>query len=132
MKEFVTLIGAMKDKNYEWLLRMMFEDYKNIPLNEIGITIATPFPNTKLYDDCLHEGYIQPFNYENYPADNDIWHRDAVISTPWLSAQELVAFKAKFYHDFNRSSWRKSRRHVQRRILMKMRTLAEKRTTNAA
>lgn len=99
---------------------------KNVPLDEIGITIATPFPSTKLYDECLNEGYIKPFNYENYPADNDIWHRDAIISTPWLSAQELVAFKAKFYHDFNRSSWRKLRRHTQRRLLMKMRKVAEK------
>lgn len=129
IRAFAYFVLGMPGETSE-TMRNSLEFAKSVPLDEIGITIATPFPNTKLYDDCLREGYIQPFNYENYPADNDIWHRDAVISTALLSAQELVAFKAKFYHDFNRSSLRKLRRHVQRRLLMKMRKLAGDRRTS--
>jgi magnesium-protoporphyrin IX monomethyl ester (oxidative) cyclase len=88
---------------------------KDNPLDEIRITIATPFPKTKLYDECIKKGYIHSFSTPI--ADNDIWHLDPVISTPALSVHELLNFKSKFYYDFNHSSWGRLRRHMQRRIL---------------
>ena len=62
-------------------------DYANsLPLNQRNIYIATPYPGTRLHDDCVREGWISG-------GYSDLTYKTGVISTPWLSAAEVERMK---------------------------------------
>jgi radical SAM superfamily enzyme YgiQ (UPF0313 family) len=69
---------------------------KNLPLDDIIVTIATPYPGSKLYEECLKKGYIKNLDFSKLFDDT------GVISTTYLSATELEEFRSKFLIEFNK------------------------------
>ena len=72
---------------------------KTLPLDELNVAIATPYPGTQLYDLCLEKGYIEKFDYANFLAD-DSMETSAMINTPWLKAAEVMELRKTFYEEF--------------------------------
>jgi magnesium-protoporphyrin IX monomethyl ester (oxidative) cyclase len=75
----------------------------SLPLDDLNVFIATPYPGTKLYKDCIEHEFISEYNYEDFPADDDYQQKTAIINTPKLSADELLLLRKKFYDEFNES-----------------------------
>jgi magnesium-protoporphyrin IX monomethyl ester (oxidative) cyclase len=69
---------------------------KSLPLDEIGVSIATPYPGSRLYEECLEKGYVKNLDFSKLFVDR------AVISTPQLSAKELEELRVKFSIEFNK------------------------------
>jgi radical SAM superfamily enzyme YgiQ (UPF0313 family) len=76
---------------------------KNIPLDDIGVSIATPYPKTQMYEECLQNGYINDIDFTSFETDSDARNTPS-INTPWLCANEVLAFKKKFLTEF-RERW---------------------------
>lgn len=73
----------------------------SLPLYDIGISFATPFKGTELYDDCIKNKYV-PKNIEEIMLKNGFRiYGTPIIETPFLSKKELLKFKRKFYIYFH-------------------------------
>lgn len=73
-----------------------------LPLDEIGVAIATPYPGTEFYDLCIKKGYIKGYSSEDYSCDDDV-ETNAMFNTPTLSSLEVQVFRRKFYEEFRKS-----------------------------
>ena len=62
----------------------------------ISVAIATPFPGTQLYADCLQKGYLKPRNVGYYNL------RESLIETPSLSGEEAKAMQVVFLEEFSK------------------------------
>lgn len=63
-------------------------EYANsLPLDQRNIYIATPYPGTRLFDDCIRNGWIKDWNY------SDLLYTHGVVNTPWLKADEVAEIK---------------------------------------
>ncbi|MDY7036864.1 MAG: radical SAM protein [Thermodesulfobacteriota bacterium] len=60
----------------------------------ISVAIATPFPGTRLYDECTTKGYLVERDVGNYNL------RESLISTPQLTAKELKALQTYFLRKY--------------------------------
>jgi magnesium-protoporphyrin IX monomethyl ester (oxidative) cyclase len=69
---------------------------KELMLDVINVFIATPYPGSPLYEECLKKGYLKNKDLINYTAF------DAVIETPQLSAQDVQKFSRYFVEEYNK------------------------------
>lgn len=68
-------------------------DYANsIPLDQRNIYIATPYPNTKLYEKCKKNGWLK---YDNEKLYKRLMYKHGLIDTPMLKAKEIMKIKKK-------------------------------------
>lgn len=74
-----------------------------LKLDEINVSIATPYKGTELYKECIDNNYISPINYEKYNADDDSHQLTSIINTEQLSSSDLLYLRKEFYNEFNKS-----------------------------
>lgn len=77
-------------------MQMSFEFAKELMLDAINVFIATPYPGSHLYKECLEKKYIKNLDLVNYTAF------DAVLETPYLSAKEVQDFLSYFVDEYNK------------------------------
>lgn len=72
-------------------IQKTFEYANRLNLKQRNIYIATPYPGTRLYEMCVKNGYINVDDnfYEK------LLYKNAVINTPWLSAERVMELKAE-------------------------------------
>ena len=69
----------------------------NLPLYDVGISFATPFKGTELYDICIKNKYV-PQNIEDIMLKKGFrLYGTPLIETPLLNKKELLRLKRKFY-----------------------------------
>jgi len=66
----------------------------DVHFDGISVAIATPFPGTRLYDECITNGYLVERDIGNYNL------RESLISTPQLTADELKASQTYFLRKY--------------------------------
>ncbi len=91
------MIGAPTENREDILQTIQFA--KKINPDYAHITILTPYPATKIYEDALNQGVIEKDYWREF-AKNP---REGVITRYWeeeLNKEELFSFLEKFYKDF--------------------------------
>ena len=71
---------------------------KSLPLDEIGLFIATPFPATQLEKECKEKGYLKK-EYTEISAEDDI-ENQIFFETPELPVEKLISYKNLFLKEF--------------------------------
>jgi len=87
---------------------------RSLPLDAIGVFNAVPFPNTELYENAVRDGYLAEVDFSKVYADNDL-QRSALLSTPWLSSEEVLAFQKRFYDKFDKSNFYRLLKFLRRK-----------------
>lgn len=68
-----------------------------LPIYELGISYATPFKGTELYDICIKNKYV-PENIEEMMLKKGFrLYGTPIIETPFLSKEDLVKLKRRFF-----------------------------------
>ena len=62
---------------------------KEVKADLLQVSVASPFPGTEFYDWCRENGYLLTDDPNEYLDDQG--HQKAVVSYPWLSAEEITA-----------------------------------------
>lgn len=70
---------------------------KELMLDAINVSIATPYPNSQLYKNCVDNNYL---TISDYTAFNE--KESCLIETPYLKAEEVKNFRHYFVDEFNR------------------------------
>jgi len=86
-------------------LRNSLDFLRTLPLNDVGVFIAKPYPDTELYNECVRKGYIQAQNFSEL-ITVDVKKDLPCIATPWLSTDEVLAWRKRFYKEFQKASLR--------------------------
>jgi len=68
-----------------------------IALDAINVFIVSPFPGTKLYDDCFEKGYVEAPNYDK------LNFFESTINTEYLTADQVKDFQKEFIRSFDSS-----------------------------
>lgn len=89
------VIGMPKE-NMETMNRSL-EFSKELMIDAINVSIATPYPGTKLYKQCLEKGYLTTKDYSIFSALGE-----SVINTPYLTAKEVTKFRTYFIDEFRK------------------------------
>ena len=80
---------------------------RDLKFNNVSIFIATPMPGTRLYDDCLANGYIDKSSYEdefvNYKA---ALFTQASIQTPEFDRQKLQLWQHCLFIEYFKATLR--------------------------
>ena len=79
-------------------MRRTIDFAKELSLDEIGVFIATPFPGTELYRQCVEKKYLRR-NYTDILTEDGI-ENEILFETPFLSTQDLLKYKSIFYSEF--------------------------------
>lgn len=58
----------------------------DLPLDQRGIYIATPYPGTGLYEECKREGYLK---FDGEQLYNKLMYNKCLINTPEWTAEEI-------------------------------------------
>lgn len=90
---------------------------KSLPLDEVNVYIATPFPGTWLYNECVSKGYLK-MSYPDIPAE-DMAENYAIIETEHLSTAELQRLQSSFYYEFYKAKIFKNPAYYFTRIVKK-------------
>jgi magnesium-protoporphyrin IX monomethyl ester (oxidative) cyclase len=61
----------------------------------INVMIATPYPGSRLYDDCVAKNYLLSTDYSTFNVQTD-----CVIETPYLKAEDVKKFRGFFLKEF--------------------------------
>lgn len=88
---------------------------KSLPLDEVSVYIATPFPGTWLYNECVESGYLK-MSYPDIPAE-DMAENYAIIETEHLSSSELQRLQSSFYYEFYKAKFFKNPSYYFTRIM---------------
>ncbi len=80
-----------------------------LKLDGLGVFIATPFPGTRLFNDCVKRGYIDPKSaFETIASAEDAALLNSVMfETPELKAERLMWWKRKIEGDFIKQLYRR-------------------------
>jgi len=73
---------------------------KSLDLKEIGVAIATPFPGTLLYEDCVAKGYMKPIELFSEVEMTMMGGSYPFLDTPDMKAKDLTGYVSLFYRDF--------------------------------
>jgi len=71
----------------------------SIALDAINVFIISPYPGTKLYDDCIEKGYLEALLYDKLNSF------ESIINTEYLSAQQVKDFQKEFIKSFDMSKY---------------------------
>ncbi|EKD49932.1 MAG: magnesium-protoporphyrin IX monomethyl ester (oxidative) cyclase [uncultured bacterium] len=74
---------------------------KTLNASTIELSIATPWPATGFYETCKKNGWLVTEDYTKY---NDKY--TSVISTPWLSAKDVVKGLWFFIDEMKKDGWK--------------------------
>lgn len=74
---------------------------KELDIDDVSFAIATPYPGTEMYYDCIKKGYIEKTD------SNFLKPKYATISTEFLKAEQLEKLRNRGYLEFQMSKlWR--------------------------
>jgi radical SAM superfamily enzyme YgiQ (UPF0313 family) len=76
-------------------IRETIEYAKQLDLNSIQASLASPYPGTEFYDLCKKEGWISSDDFID-----DSGHQKCVINYPHLSNSEIFDSVEEFYNKF--------------------------------
>jgi hopanoid biosynthesis associated radical SAM protein HpnJ len=76
-------------------IRETIEFAKQLDINSIQASIASPYPGTEFYDLCLENGWIKSDSFLD-----DSGHQKCVISYPQLTSAEIFNSVEEFYNKF--------------------------------
>jgi radical SAM superfamily enzyme YgiQ (UPF0313 family) len=70
-------------------IRKTFDYANRLDLDQRNIYVATPYPGTQLYKDCVENNYV------NVSDDfyRQLLYKNAIINTPWLLAERVMELK---------------------------------------
>jgi len=71
---------------------------RELPFSMVATSFFTPFPGTKLYDECLQKGYLRPDYWKSIDKFNT-----PIVETPDFDKKELRRREKRFYWEFLRS-----------------------------
>lgn len=71
---------------------------KGLPFSMIATSFFTPFPGTKLYNDCVRSGYIEKDYWKNIERFNA-----PIVETPAFDKNTLRKWEKKIYYEFFKS-----------------------------
>lgn len=80
-----------------------------MPLDGLGVFIATPFPGTRMFDQCIKAGYIEPDGFiEKFleAGDPDLLHQP-LFETETMSKERLLWWEKEFNRRFMRRLYRR-------------------------
>lgn len=83
--------GETKD-----LMQQSMKFAENLDVDQISVAVATPYPGTPLYADCVEKGYIDPKNFEVGKLMTRVGH----IETPEFTPHDVESLIAKTYVRF--------------------------------
>jgi radical SAM superfamily enzyme YgiQ (UPF0313 family) len=95
---------------------------QSLPLGDVGIFIATPFPGTELYQRCLKENLIDLKQLEEVfeeIADDAVLHIP-LIETPLMSRERIKWWEGEFHRQFWKHRGRKNPLLIPRLIVSRM------------
>lgn len=69
----------------------------SLPIDAINVFIATPFPGTPFFKECLEKGYINNYSYDRLNT------HEASINTDFLSAENVKKYQVHFLNEFAKS-----------------------------
>ncbi|MDP8206665.1 MAG: radical SAM protein [Candidatus Electryonea clarkiae] len=78
-------------------------------LDGLGLFIATPFPGTRMYRQCVKSGYIDPANFtEEFleAGDPDMLHKP-LFATETMSKERLLWWEKEFNRQFMKQLYRR-------------------------
>lgn len=82
----------------------------SLPLDGLGVFIATPFPGTRMYRQCVSKGYVDEtsFTKEYLEAgDPDLLHRP-LFDTETMTREKLLLWEKEFKRQFFRKYYREN------------------------
>jgi magnesium-protoporphyrin IX monomethyl ester (oxidative) cyclase len=88
---------GMPGETEQSLIRTI-EFAKSLSLHEIGLFVATPFPQTTLEKMCKEGGYLKK-DYREIKAEDDI-ENQIFFETPMLPTEKLIFYKNVFLKEF--------------------------------
>lgn len=80
-----------------------------LPLDGLGVFVATPFPGTRMFDECTAKGYIDPHKilatyYD--AADAELLH-EPLFETPSMSRERALWWVERFKTEFSAGLYRR-------------------------
>lgn len=91
---FILGIPGETEETFKDTIKMI----KNLPFAMIATSFYTPFPGTKLYDDCVRHGYIKRDYWKNIERFNA-----PIVETPAFDRNTLKRWEKKIYYEFFKS-----------------------------
>jgi anaerobic magnesium-protoporphyrin IX monomethyl ester cyclase len=88
---------------------------KSLPLDEIGLNIAVPYPMTAVEKTAKEQGYLK-IDASQIEAEDDIGQM-VFMETPLLSAKDLLDFKKYFFMDFYKDRIKRNPLHYAKRAI---------------
>jgi len=80
---------------------------KDLHFNNLSIFVATPIPGTRLYDECLENGYIKPGQFDNeFISNQAIIFTQPAIVTPQFDGQKVNLWRHRLFNAYYVSSLR--------------------------
>jgi anaerobic magnesium-protoporphyrin IX monomethyl ester cyclase len=98
-----------------------------LPLDGLGVFIATPFPGTRMFDHCVKQGYIQPEHVigELSEAGDPALLHTPLFDTETMSRQRLLWWEQEFNRRFLKQLYRRRPavrlKHIARSALNRLR-----------
>jgi hypothetical protein len=76
--------------------------------NNLSIFAATPIPGTKLYDECLENGYIKAEQFDNdFISEKATIFTQPAIETPQFDKQKVRLWSHRLFNIYNKSLLRR-------------------------
>lgn len=91
---FILGIPGETEKTFADTVKMV----KNLPFSMIATSFFTPLPGTKLYDDCVRNGYIEKDYWRKLKQFNI-----PIVETPAFNKSTLKKWEKKIYYEFLKS-----------------------------
>lgn len=85
---FLLLIGLPEETKKT--LCSTFDMIRHLKPYSLGVTVMTPYPGTKLYDDAVKKGWIESTDWSRYSGNNINMHTDNLSSQEMKIYQKLI------------------------------------------
>ncbi len=102
---FVLGMPGETDQSLERTLELCL----SLPLDGIGLFIATPFPGTRMFDECVSAGLIEPdklLDFYSDAADAELLHKP-MYETSTMSKERLLWWRDRIKREFMRGLYRR-------------------------
>lgn len=87
------IIGFPTDT--EALIQAYKESLLKLPIDELRVTFATPFPGTRFWDQCIKDNLIS-----SKPCWNKFTTEEPVLKHPCMSNEKLLNLRSELVNDF--------------------------------
>ena len=89
----------------------------SIPLDKMAIFFATPFPGTKLYDECIENKYISQNYHKSMVKSGFVLYDKPIIITPLMSKKDLIHARRMFFISFLINKLIKNRKEMMEMLV---------------